>query len=272
VNLQKEKFVRNLLAGALLTGALCSVLLFCIAPAHAADSGSTPAGSTPPAINPALEKLGAAITFYTGFDSGALAELSAGTGAARDKELVIETKPGLWGQAFFAGEKVIAYDAEKNVDLSRPGALAVWVSPYEWQRAAGQDAGYLFFAKVLDQGREIMLARMGDVRNNEAVYAYAQAGEKGQTIKGGSSLQWKNGEWHLLAVNWSNTAFEISLDGGTLQRQEIAGFETAEGKPGQLFIGSKTPPDARYLMDELMILNRPLSQDEIKALWESKAQ
>lgn len=254
----------------------CCALLSCAAltcaTAHAAPPASTPAAaptSTRAATNPALEKFGAAVTFYVSFDNGAAADLSNGEATPRDKKLIAETKPGLWGQAFLSGETVIAYDTAKNMDLSKPGALALWISPYEWKREAGKGAGYIFFVKILDQGRQVMLARMGNSLNKEAVYAYGQAAEKGQSISGGNSLQWKNGEWHLLTLNWSNAALEFSLDGGALHRQEIAGFETVEGKPGQMFVGSKSGENARFLVDELMILNRPLGADEIKELWKT---
>lgn len=255
----------------LLTGALCGALLLCAAPSHAdAPGGSTPATTNPAATNPAPEKFGAAVTFYASYDHGAAADLSNGEAAPRDKKLVIETKPGLWGNAFLSGATAITYDAAGNMDLSKPGAIALWISPYEWKREEGKDAGYIFFAKVMDQGRQVMLARMGNPLNKEAVYAYGQASEKGQSVRGGDSRQWKNGEWHLLVANWSNTALEFSLDGGTLNRQNVPGFETTEGKPGQLFVGSKSGEAAQFLVDELMILNRPLAQDEIQAMWESK--
>jgi hypothetical protein len=250
--------------------AIFAALLGCATLSLAARADAP--ASTPAATNPALDKFGAAVTFYASFDHAAAADLSNGDAKPRDPKLEIETKPGVWGQAFLSGQQAIAYNAAKNVDLSKPGSLAVWISPYEWKRAEGAEPGYIFFANVLDQGRQLMLARMGNKLNKEAVYAYGKAGDTGKSVKGGDSQKWENGGWHLLVANWSNAAFEFSLDGGDLHRADLPTFEKAEGKPGLLFVGSKSGENARYLVDELMVLNRPLGQDEIKWLWESKPQ
>jgi hypothetical protein len=246
----------------------CAALLGCAAALSTPLRADAPAST--PAANPAPEKFGAAVTFYASFDAGAPADLSNGDAKPRDPKLQVELKPGVWGQAFLSGEKTIAYSAEKNVDLSKPGALAVWISPYQWKREEGADPGYIFFTNVLDQGRQLMLARMGNKLNKEAVYAYGKAGDTGKSVARGNSRDWKNGEWHLLVANWSNAAIEFSLDGGALGRAELSTFEKAEGKPGLLIVGSKSGENAQYLVDELMVLNRPLGQDEIKWLWSTK--
>lgn len=240
-------------------------LLFCVIACSIsafADMSATPL----PATNPALEKFGAAVTFYASFDQAAAADLSNGNGAPRDPKTEIALKPGLWGQAFLSGQNSIAYDAAQNVDLSKPGAIAVWISPYEWKRDPAKTP-YLFFLNILDHGRQLMLARMGNPRNKEAIYAYGKVGKTGKTVKGGNSLQWKDGGWHLLIANWGGADFEISLDGGALHRQDMPAFETADGKAGQIYVGSKGDPNQQYLMDEILVLDRPFSQDEIQWMW-----
>jgi hypothetical protein len=249
----KEKIMQKL--GVVLIALLCGTMMAC---ADALVSA--------PSANPALDKFGADITFYASFDHVASADLSNGDGAARDPKAEIELKPGLWGQAFLSGQKNSVYNAAQNIDLSKPGAIAVWISPFEWKRDPAK-IPYLFFLNIIDHGRQLMLARMGDPRNKEAIYAYGKAGNTGKSVKAGNSLQWKNGEWHLLAANWRGSDFEFSLDGGALQRQDMPAFENASGKPGQIFAGSKGDPDQQYLMDELMVLDRPFSPDEIQWMW-----
>ena len=238
------------------------IYMFAMAFCAVADVPAAPL----PATNPALEKFGAAVTFYVSFDQGAAADLSNGNGAPRDSKMEIELKPGLWGQAFLSGQKSIAYNAAQNVDLSKPGAVAVWISSFEWKRDPAKTA-YIFFLNILDHGRQLMLARMGDPRNREAIYAHGKTGKTGKSVRAGNSRNWKDGEWHLLVANWRGTDFEISLDGGALHRQDMPAFENADGKTGQMFVGSKGDPNQRYLVDELLVLDRPLSQDEIQWMW-----
>ncbi len=226
---------------------------------------------TPENINPTLEKFSSAITFYASYDQTIDADLTngKGKGTPRDAKSDIAYQPGKWGQAFLSGLQSVSYSAAQNVDLSKPGSMAVWISPYEWQRDAQQIPG-LYFVNVLDQGRQIMLSRMGENRNREAVFAYGKAGNKGLSAKNGNSSGWQNGEWHLLIVNWRNAEFEFSLDGRSVRRQEMPEFEKATGKSGQIIVGAIGRKNQQFLVDELMILNRPLATEEIQWLWEQK--
>lgn len=219
------------------------------------------------ATNPAPDKFGAAVTFYSSFDQGASADLSNGGGAPRDPKLKITMKPGIWGTAFLSGQESITYNTAKNIDLSKPGAVAVWIRPFEWKRDAATTS-YIFFLNMMDHGRQLMLARMGDPRNKEAVYAYAKAGNTGKSVVAGNSLQWKDNDWHLFVANWHNAYIEFSLDGSPLHRLDMPTFENADGPPGQIFVGSKGDVNQQYLMDELMVVNRALSHDEIEWMWQ----
>ena len=219
------------------------------------------------AVNPALEKFGDAITFYESFDNGASADLSNGNGAPRDPNLKIDLKKGVFGQAFLTGEKSITYDADKNFDLSKPGAMAVWISPYEWKRDL-PDTPYMFLVNMQTQGRGLMLARMGNKLNQQVLYLYV-GGKDNFSLVNGSSLDWKDGEWHLLAINWRNSSVEFSLDGGEFARKDAPEFEKATGDPNAVFVGSSGNADEKYLLDELMVFNRPLEPAEVKELWES---
>lgn len=227
--------------------------------------------SAPPPVNPALEKFGAAITFYASFDEMVTADLSNGSGVPRNPKIEIERKPGLYGQAFLAGEQDVAYDAASNIDLSKPGAVAMWVSAFEWKRDL-PETPYIFFLRILDHGRNVMLARMGMKANKETVYAYAQAGNDKKTLGAGNTQKWEDAQWHLLVVNWRSDALEFSCDGSAMVRGNVSDFGKVEGKPGLLIVGNKGDTNQRYLVDEVMVFDRPLQQDETNWLWESKPQ
>ena len=248
----------------LLAASLCAGLSF--ASGSRADEAA-PKTPDAPAANPALEKFGDAITFYASFDASAAADLSNGNGAPRDPNFQAELKPGVFGQAFLSGEKSVSYEADKNFDLSKPGAMAVWISPYQWKRDL-PDTPYMFIVNIQTQGRGLMLARMGNKANREAMYLYV-GGKDNFSVVNGSSLDWKDGEWHLLVINWRNGSVEFSLDGGELARKDAPEFEKAQGEPNAVFVGSTGNADQKYLLDELMVLNRPLEADEIKELWKA---
>ena len=240
--------------------------------ALAALSGACPtvrAEETPVAVNPALEKFGATITFYASFDKAVTADLSNGNGTQRGPKIEAEYKPGVYGSAFLAGGQDVAYDAAGNIDLSKPGAVAMWLSAFEWKRDL-PETPYIFFLRILDHGRNVMLARMGMKANKETVYAYAQAGNDKKTLSAGNTQKWEDAQWHLLVVNWRSDALEFSYDGRVMVRGNVPDFGKVGGKPGLLIVGNKGDTNQRYLVDEVMVFDRLLEQDEINWLWESK--
>lgn len=253
------------LAAVLLSGAMMNV-------AHAAES--TPAGSTPvtsaaPAPNPALAKFGEAITFYASFDQSATADLSNGDGQSVDVASPIKLQPGLRGQAFLAGQggQRFFYQNKDNLDLTKPGAVAVWISPQQWQRDPEKIPTFPIFSAT-GYGQWLLLARMGNKVNEEVLYAYNKAGDNEVTVTSGNSLNWKDGEWHLLVCNWRDDSIAFSLDGAAPHRVSAPWRAQATGEPGKFYVGTEnnySDPTIlqRYLVDELMVFNRPLTTDEI---------
>ncbi|MDQ3030695.1 MAG: hypothetical protein M3R09_11870, partial [Actinomycetota bacterium] len=157
------------------------------------------------------------MTFHAGFDQlPADADLSAGDGKANVPAAPHELREGLLGKALLCGRTPVSFAAQGNVDLSRPGALAVWISPQDWKRQG--ETPYLFFLILHGSGRSLMLARMGGTANQEALYAHAQVGEHAASALSGHTRDWNAGGWHLLVLNWRAEAVEFSVDGGELQR------------------------------------------------------
>ena len=218
--------------------------------------------------NPALVEFGSALTFYVGFDNRDLmADLSGGNGRPVSRDGPAVLRPGLYGRALLAGKDPVVYRAAGNIDLSRPGALAIWVSAYHWRHP--KSPPWFSFLYVSDHGRTLSLARMGTAGNREAVYAYAGAGNKLVSVVAGRSLGWKTGQWHLLVVDWRFQSIEFSLDGRTWHQAGLVntGFAHAGGPPGVLHVGGSAAPAQRCLLDELLVFNRPLTMREIKTLY-----
>jgi hypothetical protein len=108
--------------------------------------------------------------------------------------------------------------------------------------------------------------RMGNSVNREKIYAYAKADGKSIVLAAGNSLGWKNDQWHLLVVSWRPDSIDFSIDGNPVKNQHFASWATASGKPGTLRITQASPAQP-WLTDEVIVLNRPLTQEEIEEMW-----
>lgn len=248
------------------------LVLVCIAGALALARAAAPPRSevrdadTPPVLG----RFNSSVTFHAGFDQlPADADLSAGDGKANVPAAPHELRDGLLGKALLCGRTSVSYAAQWNVDLSRPGALAVWLSPQDWKRQG--EPPYLFFLILHGSGRSLMLARMGGTANQEFLYAQAAVGKDAASVLSGHTRDWQSGGWHLLVLNWRAEAVEFSVDGGELHRGVAPWLAGARGEPGGLIVGNEGTPGQQYLVDELTVFDRPLSAEEVRWLFEQGA-
>lgn len=239
----------------------------------------SPAPPTAQPDNPALKAFGRSITFYASFDGSLRADLANGKPDPTQVEGAPLFLPGLYGKAMMLtdankpGANVIAdYPLLNNVDLTKPGSLAVWLSPRKWVR--GDEEPYFWPVKIMgNNGVQLMFGRQGQLlnptRRTDMVYLWVKIGEsKDFSVGGGSSLHWKNDEWHLWVMNWRSSSVEFSMDGAALQRQDTpAKVDAAGAQGGHLFLDLGVV-GCPYLLDELLVLNRPLDAEEIKWLYE----
>src|SRR5204862_2421713 len=136
------------------------------------------------------------------------------------------------------------YQLLGNLNLTKPGSLAVWFSPQGWVH--GENEGY-FWPVNLIGNVHLMLGRQGqqakDPKRADMVYAWGQVGAlKPSLVISGGSLQWKNGEWHLWVLNWTSGSIEFSLDGAAPQRQDLPARLPADGTlGGQMYIAAQGP-------------------------------
>jgi|GEM_PF-2008256 len=234
---------------------------------HSAD---TEKYSALPSLNPVLARFNEDITFYASFDGYVTADLSVGEGAPRNSGDKTDWNNGIVGQALHDMAEPLEYTAQGNIDLVRPGALTMWISPQNWMHEGNPE--YIHFVVVNIGGVTLQVSRMGDAVNTEKLYAWFKAGPKGAANVVGDTLKWQQG-WYLLAVNWGAGYVEFSVDGGAFTR--IAAPSLPDLKPttdpGMLYIGAggvggagNTP----YLMDELFVFNRPLKNSEVQWIYQ----
>jgi len=221
--------------------------------------------------NPALEQFNPAITFYASFDGHGEADLSVGDGTPYGNAQNLQFAKGIYGQALAARNNTLIYHAKDNIDLSKSGSLLMWISPADdWTDA---DAPIqLGFASIHNQGETLMLARQGGKVNRQALMAiFAPEVMNLQTralTKNSNTTSWAKGEWHLLAMNWSKGSVELSVDGNSFIKKISASPPTPnEDTRADLAIAGNSTEKSPYLMDELMILNRPLTNDEVNLLF-----
>ena len=227
--------------------------------------------------NPALAKFGTSITVYASYDQSVVADLSDGDGQPVNVKAPIQLEQGLRGNAFLAGQgaQSFTYQDKDNLNLSKSGAVAVWISPQQWQRDPEKIPTFPIFS-ASSYGQWLLLGRMGSKVNQEKLYAFNQVGgsksEQKAHALSGNTLNWKDGEWHLLVCNWRDDAIEFSHDGATPIRTQTPWRAEAKGDPGLFTIGAAinySEPSIlqQYLVDELMVFSRPLQVDEIKWLY-----
>jgi hypothetical protein len=208
--------------------------------------------------NPAVVRFNTAITFYLNFRHRLLnAAMSGGSGAAIKVNGPIEFRRGLYGNALETSssrvwQKVI-YTTKDNIDLGKPGGLAVWVSAHHWSKPGLWD----YFLTGRDDGRFFMLAPT-------AVYMIG-AGPKGAGAVADWNFRWETGQWHLLVFNWKSRSFMLSLDGNPWVETDEPSLAKAAGPPGHLCVVEDAGEPC--LIGPLLVFNRPLTMREIRWLY-----
>jgi len=223
--------------------------------------------------NPAIDRFNREITFYLGFNHGTIAELARGKAEpTKTDDGKPSFFPGLYGRAMMLegqGTSTLWYSTLDNMDLTRPGAVIAWTCPQKWVRSDVED--YFFPVTIMSNGAKLMFGRQGRLKSErtDMVYAWAKIGDSKEIlIGGGDSLQWKNGEWHLWVMNWRSNSLEFSIDGSPPHRQDTpVSFNPSGDRAGHFIVGAQMESN-RYLIDEVIVFNRPLTTEEIQWIYE----
>lgn len=254
----------------LLIGSSLLIVLNICGQAQSPVPAPVPAPAPPGAgnANPILGKYAENITFYLNFDEGNyIPAMAKGQQTNRGEDGIATFEKGLFGKCLRTGRP--NYYSDGNLDMSAPGTLIVWVSPWQWKQIEVEDYFWPFIA--FTDTSKIQLGRMRGAWGSTRIYAYLTAPDKKNNLNlgfgGGSGKDWKSGEWHMLVLTWTPESIGLSVDGSKLVEQSIA--QPLGSKPGFFFIGAAaTEKEVQLLQDEVTILNKKLSDDEIKSLYE----
>jgi hypothetical protein len=255
-----------------------AALLVCLPLAAWAQPASPPPAGAQAATNPAVEKFYSALVFYAGFNGDAAANLTPAEPKPQSAQWAAWLtahpevfQPGVVGQAIETGDYTLSYDLGSNVTLEQTGSAAIWLSATQWQRRE-RDPGYFFALRLHAGNRQLMLARMGNPLNKECLYAHFMADKSPITVTSGSTAQWNNRDWHLLVMNWGPNWLEYSLDAGQLSRVSLSQDIAATGATtARLFVSSPRISDT-FLIDEVLVLSRPLDADEVQWLYKNRGE
>ncbi len=227
--------------------------------------------------NPVYEMFGDDIIFSLNFDTGTLnADMSSG--APEPKQIVTPaefTDNGLFGKALLSG--CIKYFGEKNLDLAKPGTFITWVRPDDWPAAKPADnmePGFSCFdglGRNPEYGFELIVGKMGGQPWGHGHFnTYVQYSGKIPHVNclnydRARAAEWEKKEWRMLAVTWGNGNFTTSINGMPSKSASLKKQMT--GKTIEFYLGVNKKKE-RVMQDEVVILKRALSDEEIKKLYD----
>ncbi len=221
------------------------------------------------------------LLFYAPFDGETTAAVARGNPEATH---AIEPRfePGIRGQALVVGgdpemkqriegdlpvgdktPRHAVYQPEGNLDLQQ-GTLSFWVKSLDWR---GMDKGFnvLFYAHAGRNYFQVYKFFTGD-------QLLLLVGEQEKWTSVEFKLRdWEPGQWQHVAVTWSPEEMRMLINGHLVCRRQVRfplrdaeGVEPFSVGPGgawsKAFIGHS-------LVDEFRIYRRPLSLEEIQAIY-----
>lgn len=247
---------------------LCCLLL--LATVAAADNQVGPR-KTPYARMPELAELMDWVTFAMTFDGERFAPEMAAGDAVNQRTSNAEFTRGVAGLAAVIGGGhggAGLFARAGNFPVERQGAVSLWICPLEWNHT--NDANVTFVttsnAAFYVQRQGPLYKPDGQAQRHEALQFLCLSPQTGHTHVAQDCHGWKNGEWHLLVANWRWPQMEFSVDGGPFAAKAVVRMP-AEDTFGNLCVGAQHGP--RTLLDEVFIYRRPLSENEVKVIWET---
>ncbi len=157
------------------------------------------------------------------------------------------------------------------VDLSRPGAITLWMRQVDWQEP-GPTSDYVPVIRVLGSGPAALIVER-DRRNPGRTVDVWIAGYFSLASRGDVQMQrelsslWSEDAWHFLVFQWDATGFSLQLDDSPPARIAMPATDVAAEFPkatSKLVIGSGAREG--LLVDDLSVWSRPLESRELKAL------
>lgn len=254
--------MRRLLSSHLKRAVLTSLLLL-----GASRAAPVPEPLPRGSENPALNRFGASVVFYAGFDGHALAEITTGSPVPRgnaawsaaEQRKAVAFEPGVHGQALLSSDFTLDYAVTGSV-LRTTGSMAIWIKPRTLKHAHTYFLPAVLHAQAGEY--QVLFGRMGVAANRELLYAHLAHAKDRTTATLGSMKDWRLEAWHLLVAVWNRQGVGLSMDGApptwTTVQVPVAGDEAAGFRISLLGVGEDT-----FVYDEMLLLNVALTPEEI---------
>lgn len=231
------------------------------------------------AANPFVERYPADVLFYAGWDRETMRP-DIGYATWSKKQTAFSDK-GVLGGCYAGGSYMFSYDPKDResrlIDTTKPGSFAVWVKYSEerqvLKRTNGRwEPGFGILEFTDGAGQALHLMKSSDCRWGDGTIKVHHQGRDaaGKTTSGGacgaksSFVDWKPDMWRFVVVSWTVDSLRISVDGEPFRQTPMKGT-LSDFSRGHLFLKA----DARTMLDELVVLGRPLSNEEVKSLHEA---
>lgn len=221
--------------------------------------------------NPVYKLFPSAVLFHVSFDNDSgEAEFASGRSEPVKKSGGVAYGEGVFGgKSLASGE--LRYDALKNLDFTRPGSIIFWISASGWpseRPADGKEPGFKVL-HVYGKDYEFIMGKMGGqpagVAHMNFYFQYPPP-KKPSCCINFNTAAFRPGEWKMLVASWSPETLSNSVN----LRTENGGKPLIRTPTVSFVIGSSPEKNPRYpvLVDEVVVLNRALSGEEVKTLYE----
>ena len=230
--------------------------------------------------NPVFRMFPSELTYMQSFDDGTLVPEVGVVGKVQDPSTCEFADGGVFGKCLAAGD--VAYpnasaDGEPLMDTRAAGTLICWVR-YVGEPAKGEWTGFQFFLAGLNGPGEPKKTLYFMKLNDRAMsFLYERYNAEGKRFpKSASSgvlfADWPKGRWRMLAATWGGGELGISQNGSPFVKMaydEPMGEHKGDVRIRAPFLREKS---RFYQVDEVSVLNRKLTDKEIRALYVETAK
>lgn len=217
--------------------------------------------------NPVFQQHPEDIIFHLSYDAGSLsADMAEGDGKPFRQYRAPEFTTGVFGgKALKSGSHV--YWTKKNFYPNQSGTLIAWVSPLNWPSKQPdlktKEPAFTVFSSGLILGKMFRQNWSKSCMHFTVQYSKNSCGV--HISSEGNVTQWKNGQWHLLVATWDLGNIALSIDGSPSKSIQIPKKAIDHNV---MTIGTNADQPYHVAIDEITILKRKLSTQEITALYQ----
>lgn len=225
------------------------------------------------------------VLLYASFDNGVQPEIARGE-PRPSFEVRPEFGKGVRGRALLVGGKPsdterasedqgiqrpparnVCYQADGNIDLQQ-GTISFWVKPVDW---SGETSGFNVLMRTAAGRGHFMVYKF--FSKERLLFLRGEQEEWTQVVH--RIGHWKPGQWRHFAITWSEVEMRLFIDGAMVCSRRVR-YPTEEPRPTEpISIGPGGSWEHAFighsLIDEFRIHGRPLSHEQIMALYRQDA-